>query len=115
GHEAPLVDGDAVVAVVSRGDDALLHLGRGRARHFPATDDGSYAGEYPATGDAAVELLEQARARGATHFLVPAPASWWLTHYRALAVHLDRRYPAVAGADATGTLYDLRAPMRAVR
>jgi Glycosyl transferase family 2/Sulfotransferase family len=109
------VDENAVVAVVSRGDDALLDLGPARTRHFPATDDGSYAGEYPATGDAAVHLLEEARARGATHLLVPAPAAWWLTHYWELGEHLDRRYQAVAGAEATGTLYDLRVSVRAVR
>ena len=110
-----MLDDDALVAVVSRGDEALLDLGRGRARHFPATDDGSYAGEYPATGRAAVTLLEEARARGATHLLVPAPASWWLTHYWELGAHLGRRYRAVADAEATGTLYDLRVTVEAVR
>jgi Sulfotransferase family len=112
---AGLVDDDAVVAVISRGDEVLLDLGGGRARHFPATEDGSFAGEYPATGAAAVELLEAARAQGVTHLLVPAPASWWLTHYRELRAHLDRRYRTVAGAEATGTLYDLRVTVGAVR
>ena len=115
GLVAALVDDDAVVAVVSRGDDALLELGRGRAQHFPATDDGAYAGAYPATGIAAVALLEEARAAGVTHLLVPAPASWWLTHYWELGAHLDRRYRAVADAPTTGTLYDLRTNVEAVR
>ena len=100
-------DGD-VVAVVSRGDDSLLDLGAGQGRHLPATDDGTYAGEYPATGAAAAALVEAARAEGATHLLVPAPASWWLTHYAELRGHLDHRYAAVAAADDTGVLYDLR-------
>ena len=100
---------DAVVAVVSKGDPALVDLGRARAWHFPATADGSYAGEYPANGKAAVELLEDARRGGATHFLVPAPAAWWLSHYEALRVHLDRRYRLLAADEGTGALYHLAA------
>ena len=106
---------DSIVAVVSRGDERLLELGRGQARHFPATDDGTYAGEYPATGEAAVDLLEDARSRGATHLLVPAPAAWWLTHYGELGRHLGEHYRQVTEAEATGTLYDLRAPVGAMR
>jgi hypothetical protein len=99
--------GDAIVAVVSRGDPALVDLPVGHCVHFPATPDGSYAGEYPPDGEAAVALLEDARGRGATHLLVPAPSSWWLTHYDDLRAHLDRRYRLVAAADGTGALYDL--------
>ncbi|HEX2024615.1 MAG TPA: glycosyltransferase [Acidimicrobiales bacterium] len=99
-------DGDVVV-VVSRGDESLLDLGTGRAHHLPATDDGTYARDYPATGSEAVALVEAARGRGATHLLVPAPASWWLTHYPELERHLDRRYQVVAAADDTGVLYHL--------
>ncbi|HEV3401661.1 MAG TPA: glycosyltransferase [Acidimicrobiales bacterium] len=104
---AGLVGDDDVVVVVSRGDESLLDLGAGRARHLPATDDGTYARDYPATGNDAVALVEAARGRGATHLLVPAPASWWLTHYPELERHLDRRYQVVAAADDTGVLYHL--------
>jgi hypothetical protein len=102
-----LVGDDDLVVVLSRGDESLLDLGTGRARHLPATADGTYCRDYPATGAAAVALVENARAGGATHLLVPAPACWWLTHYPALRRHLDRYYRAVAGADDTGVLYDL--------
>lgn len=102
-----LVHEGAVVAVVSRGDESILDLSPARACHFPATEEGSYAGEYPATSDAAVALLEDARARGVTHLLVPAPSSWWLTYYGALREHLHKRYRALATSDDTGTLYDL--------
>lgn len=98
---------DAVVAVVSRGDSSLLELGAGRAWHFPRADDGSYAGEYPPAGPGAVTLLEAVRGRGATHLLVPAPASWWLDFYGELRSHLDRRYRLLAASDGTGVLYDL--------
>ena len=101
------VPDEAVVAVVSRGDDDLVDLPVGRGVHFPATTDGSYAGEYPPHGGAAVALLEAARGRGVTHLLVPAPSAWWLSHYEELRAHLDRRYRLVATSEGTGTLYEL--------
>jgi hypothetical protein len=104
-----LPDG-AVVVVVSRGDPQLLDIGPAQARHFPATADGAYAGEYPPTGAAAVALLEDARRNGATHFLVPAPAAWWLSHYDELRAHLDRHYRLMVAAEGTGAIYDLTGP-----
>jgi hypothetical protein len=101
------VNGAAVVAVVSKGDPSLVELGGVQARHFPATDGGVYAGEYPATGTDAVELVERARADGVTHLLLPAPAGWWVTHYAELGEHLATRSRAVAAREDTGTLYDL--------
>jgi hypothetical protein len=98
---------DAIVAVVSRGDEALVDLGGPSAWHFPGAADGSYAGEYPATGQGAVALLEDVRRRGATHLLVPAPSGWWLTHYEELRGHLASRYRLVDSVEGTGALYDL--------
>ena len=101
---------DAIVAVVSRGDEALVDLGGPSAWHFPGAADGSYAGEYPATGPDAVALLEDVRGRGATHLLVPAPSGWWLTHYEELRGHLAGRYRLVDSVEGTGGLYDLAGP-----
>lgn len=101
---------DAIVAVVSRGDEALVELGGPSAWHFPGAVDGSYAGEYPATGPDAVALLEDVRRRGATHLLVPAPSSWWLTHYEELRGHLASCYRLVNSLEGTGALYDLAGP-----
>ena len=101
---------DAVVAVVSRGDEVLVDLGGPSGWHFPGAADGSYAGEYPATGQGAVALLEDVRRRGATHLLVPAPSGWWLTHYEELRGHLASCYRLVDSLEGTGALYDLAGP-----
>src|SRR5439155_10058012 len=61
---AEMLPSDAVVIVVSKGDDELLKLGSRRALHFPQTDAGTYAGFHPADGRAAIEHLEQVRAKG---------------------------------------------------
>jgi hypothetical protein len=78
----------ATVAVVSRGDDALLELPGARAWHFPRAADGRWAGHYPSDATAALAQLEAARLAGAEYVLFPEPAFWWLEHYAALADHL---------------------------
>src|SRR5262249_31354544 len=75
------VAAEAPVAVVSRGDDALLELGGRPAWHFPQTPDGVYAGHHPADGPAAVAHLEAMRARGGRYLVLPSTAFWWLDHY----------------------------------
>jgi hypothetical protein len=86
GHRLPEA---AKVAVVSRGDDRLLDLGPATAWHFPRGEGGVFAGHYPADGSEAIDHLETVRRGGATHFLVPQPAFWWLEHYQGLRGHLD--------------------------
>jgi ATP-binding cassette subfamily B protein len=83
--------GDAV-AVVSRGDDALLELPVRSAQHFPQMEDGSYPGFYPVDGDEAVAHLEQVRGRGAAWLVIPRPAFWWLEHYQEFSRHLESTY-----------------------
>ena len=69
------------VAVISRGDDALLRaVGRG-ALHFPQTDGGVYSGYHPADSREALECLHRVLVRGAGYLLVPSTAFWWLEHY----------------------------------
>jgi len=98
---------DAVVAVVSRGDDRLLQLGGRRAWHFPRGEDGEWAGHHPASSGVAVAQLESQRALGATHLLVPEVSLWWLEHYEDFARHLARRYPRVFDRPDVGVVFGL--------
>lgn len=87
-----VVPDDAVVAVVSRGDESLLRATQRRAQHFPASDDGVYAGHHPGTADEAIDLVEKARCNGAEYLAFPKTSLWWLEHYVALTDHLTRTY-----------------------
>jgi hypothetical protein len=80
----------ATVLVVSRGDDELLAAPGRATRHFPATSDGTWAGYHPADSTAAIVLLEQQRATGADYLVIPAPSTWWLSHYAEFRAHLER-------------------------
>ena len=84
------------VAVVSRGDDALLDLGGRTAWHFPSDSDRRWAGHYPANSAAAVAQVEAARVAGAEYLMLPEPAFWWLDHYSGLGEHLLRHGAEVA-------------------
>ena len=96
----------ATVAVVSRGDDALLELGPRHAAHFPADDTGAFSGHYPADAGAALAALQAARARGAEFLVVPASAAWWLTHYGDFATHL-RENGGIVAEDEAATIFKL--------
>jgi hypothetical protein len=86
----------ATVAVVSRGDEAILHIERATAWHFPRAADGGWAGHYPADTAEAVAQLEAARRAGAQYLLLPRPAFWWLDHYPGLRDHLRLNAEEVA-------------------
>jgi glycosyltransferase involved in cell wall biosynthesis/SAM-dependent methyltransferase len=94
------------VVVVSKGDPVLVELGDHPAWHYPRDDDGVYAGYYPSDSATAIAHLEQLRARGAGHFLVPATCRWWLDHYRELRDHLNATYQ-LSAEDASCVLYRL--------
>lgn len=91
---------DTAVAVVSRGDDALLQLGGRRAWHFPCAEDGSYLGYYPETGAEAIAHLQELMSRGVEYFVLPSTAFWWLEHYPELNRHLRESCQMVAGEEA---------------
>jgi glycosyltransferase involved in cell wall biosynthesis len=97
---------DAAVLVATRGDDGFLALGGRRGWHFPREEDGRYAGYYPADSDAAIAHLEELRAQGATHLVLPETAFWWLDHYEGLRRHLDNAYRKLRG-DRDAIVYDL--------
>lgn len=86
----------ATVAVVSRGDDALLQIERATAWHFPRGADGGWAGHYPADGSDAVAQIEAVRRAGADYLLLPRTAFWWLDHYSGLRQHLRQHGEEVA-------------------
>ena len=99
----------ATVLVVSRGDEQLVQLQDCRGWHFPQAAGGEYAGHHPADSDAAVEHLEDLRARGAEFLVVPATSGWWLDYYGGFTQHLDTRYARVAQRDDGYVLFSLAA------
>jgi hypothetical protein len=104
---AEVVPAGATVAVVSRGDDALLQLAGRRAWHFPRDPDGRYAGHHPANGAEAVGRLEELRAAGTGFLVIPEPSLWWLDHYPEFRRHLEERGREVFRQDGTGVIYAL--------
>jgi hypothetical protein len=95
------------VAVVSKGDEALLDLPGRVGWHFPQDRNGVWAGYYPEDSEAAVEQIEELRRRGAQFVLFPVTSFWWLEHYAGLARHLEREYRLAATGELC-TIYDLR-------
>jgi hypothetical protein len=102
-----VVPSNAVVAVVSRGDETLVDLGRRTGWHFPRCDDGRYAGHHPLDGAAAVAHLQELRRRGARYLVFPATALWWLTYYDDLRRHLEADCRLVVGREDTCLIYAL--------
>jgi GT2 family glycosyltransferase len=99
---------EAVVLVVSRGDDSLLELESRRAMHFPPSREGSWAGHHPATSEDAVAQLEAMRAQGGQFLLLPSTGMWWLDHYSEFGEHLERNYSALVRDAETCVIYSLK-------
>ncbi|MEX0585827.1 MAG: glycosyltransferase family 2 protein [Pirellulales bacterium] len=102
-----LIPDDAVVAVVSKGDDELLKLNGRQAWHFPCDVEGRFAGWHPADDAQAIDLLEQVRADGAEYLVLPATSMWWLDFYSDWRRHLEARYPALMHDATTCVIYRL--------
>jgi hypothetical protein len=94
-----LVPEQATVLVVSRGDDELLEFDGPQGLHFPQAATGGYAGYHPADSAAAISHLEELRAAGADHLVLPSTTFWWLDHYGLLADHLQEHYRAIVEHD----------------
>ena len=78
------------VAVVSKGDPALILFDQRHGLHYPQTSAGQYLGHHPETGVAAVAHLESLRMRGAQYLVVPSIYAWFLDYYTDLRGHLER-------------------------
>ena len=105
---AEFLPSGATVLVVSKGDGELLRLQGKKAWHFPCTEAGDYPSHYPADSAAAIDHLEQLRAKGAGYILFPATAFWWLDFYADFRRHLDSHYSLVARDETTCLVFDLR-------
>lgn len=81
---------DAVVLVVSKGDEKLVELDGRTGWHFPRLEDGSYAGHYPGTSEEAIAQFEALRTNGARYVVFPETSRWWLDWYDGLADYLSR-------------------------
>jgi GT2 family glycosyltransferase len=99
---------DAIVLVVSKGDDELLDLGVARSWHFPQDEQGRYAGHYPESSAIAIAQLEQLRSAGAQYLVIPAMASWWLDHYPEFGQHLRANHTLVVDDGEVGSIFALR-------
>lgn len=98
----------ATVAVVSKGDDAMVAQSAVRIRHFPCTPGGDYIGHHPADDADALAHLATQRASGASHLVIPATSRWWLTHYRGFARHLHDDHTLLLDEAETGLIYYLK-------
>ena len=87
---------DARLLVISKGDDALLKFDQREARHFPCTDEGIYAGYYPADSADAIMHLREQIALGWEFLLIPTASAWWLEFYDGFARHLGTSHRIVA-------------------
>ncbi len=97
----------ATIAVVSRGDYRLMHLGGRQAWHFPRDESGLYAGFHPRTSEDAISHLESLRAAGADYLLFPATSAWWLEHYADFRDHLETRYVRSVDRPEVCVVYEL--------
>jgi GT2 family glycosyltransferase len=95
----------SLVAVVSHGDDRLVQTSSVTCAHFPATETGAHLGHHPRDAAEALTRLADAQRGGVTHLALPAASSWWLTHYRDLATHLEGHQ--VISSTEAGTVWAL--------
>jgi hypothetical protein len=100
-----LVPADAVVAIASRGDEALVDLDTRTGWHFPRADDGRWAGHYPRDGRDAVAHLEALRRAGLQYLVFPSTSMWWLDHYPELRRHLEINARLVIRRDDACVIY----------
>ena len=97
----------SVVLIASKGDQDLTNLAGYRAWHFPQTDSGVYAGQYPATSADAIGHLKRLQCRGARYLVFPWTARWWLDHYAALATHLATVHDLTVSDEGVCVIFQL--------
>jgi SAM-dependent methyltransferase len=101
---------EARVLVISKGDDQLLKLTVQPGWHFPQNEQGVWAGYYPADSAEAIQHLEELRAKGADHLLIPATSLWWLDHYAEFREHLENHYREVVRQNDVCVIFALYDP-----
>jgi hypothetical protein len=94
--------------------DPVVAAGAGSEAHPPACHVVRLGappggGRDPHDGQGPLDQLALARARGATHFVLPAALAGWTQRYPDLGEHLAR-HAAVVATDASGTAWSLAPP-----
>jgi hypothetical protein len=94
----------ARIAMVSKGDERLLHLVDRVAEHFPQDDTGRFAGYYPQDSKRAIQQLLDLGCRGVRFVVFPATAFWWFDFYPELARWLA---PTLVSSSEDCAVYEL--------
>jgi hypothetical protein len=97
----------STIAVISKGDGALVDFVERKGWHFPQTERGAYAGHHPANSAEAIAHLEAVRQRGARYIVIPATSFWWLNHYADFGQHLEEHYTRLEGSSDDCLVYRL--------
>ena len=104
---AAVVPAGYTVAVISRGDDALVRLPGRYGWHFPRTARGQYTGHHPADNAEALGYLHAIENQGVRYLVIPASTAWWLDRYEEFAECLEQD-ASVVGQSPWCTVYRLR-------
>lgn len=106
---AQAVPRGSTVAVVTRGDSALVRLDGCTGWHFPRDPTGVWAGYHPANGSEVLDGLHTVQHQGAQFLAIPATTRWWLDFYPELRDHLETSAETVLDDDDV-LLYRLALP-----
>jgi len=96
---------DAVITVVSKGDNELLDLGGRSVYPFTQNTNGRAA---PENDRAAIRQLELRRAEGAEYLLLPNTAIWWLEYFPEFKRHLEKCCRLVVAEQHVCMIWDIR-------
>jgi glycosyltransferase involved in cell wall biosynthesis len=98
---------EAIVVIISGGEEAYLEREGKTPWHFPAAGDGSYLGRDPSSGEEVITHLKALREEGAEYLVVPAVAWWWFHRFPELRPFLDNHCGGVIWEDDTCLIFDL--------
>ncbi|MDQ3820538.1 MAG: glycosyltransferase, partial [Acidobacteriota bacterium] len=82
-----------------KGDEELLELNGRKAWHFPQSEEGWYAGHYPANSAEAIAHLETLREKGGNFLLFPKSSFWWLEYYTEFYEYLNTKHERIWSDD----------------